>query len=93
MMRRTFRNCTTRSSSKFGSVTVVVILAGKYATHRKWIHREIQIAQTEYEHKKPILGVEPWGSRQISSVDARLRIGLSDGTRIRFVKGIRDIAI
>ncbi len=68
MMRRTFRNCTTRSSSKFGSVTVVVILAGKYATHRKWIHREIQIAQTEYEHKKPILGVEPWGSRQISSV-------------------------
>ena len=45
---------------------VVLIMAGKYATYSKWIRREIQIAKTDYT--KPVVGIRPWASEQVSSV-------------------------
>lgn len=45
---------------------VVLIMAGKYATYSKWIDREIQIAKRDFS--KPIVGVRPWASTQVSSV-------------------------
>lgn len=45
---------------------VVVILAGVYATHSKWIDKEIKIATDVY--RKPILAVEPWGAERTSEV-------------------------
>lgn len=45
---------------------VVLIMAGKYATYSKWIDNEIQIAKGDFN--KPIVGIRPWGSEQISSV-------------------------
>jgi len=44
---------------------IVIILAGVYSTHSKWINKEIGIAQ---EYRKPILAIEPWGSEKTSSV-------------------------
>jgi hypothetical protein len=44
--------------------SVVIVLAGLYSTHSKWIGREIRIANDE---GKPILGVEPWGSERTSN--------------------------
>ena len=46
--------------------SVVLILAGVYASCSKWIDKEIQIAQTEFSSAKPILAVEPWGSQKTS---------------------------
>lgn len=43
--------------------SVVVVLAGLYASHSTWIKREIRIANDE---NKPILAVEPWGSDNTS---------------------------
>lgn len=46
--------------------SVVVILAGVYASYSKWIDKEIQIAQTEFKTSKPILAIKPRGSQNTS---------------------------
>lgn len=43
--------------------SVVLIMAGVYATHSKWINIEISLAK---ELGKPIIAVEPWGSERTS---------------------------
>jgi hypothetical protein len=45
--------------------SVVVILAGVYATYSKWINEEISLAQSM---RKPILAIEPWDSERTSQV-------------------------
>lgn len=44
---------------------IVLVLAGMYANHRKWIKKEIEIAQ---EFNKPIVGIKPWGSERTPTV-------------------------
>lgn len=41
-------------------VHVVLILAGMYVPHSKWIQREIDIAKGM---GKPIVGIRPWGNQ------------------------------
>ena len=48
--------------------SVVIILAGVYATYSKWINTEIALAQNGFTTAKPILAVRPWGSERISRV-------------------------
>ena len=47
--------------------SVVLILAGVYATYSKWIDKEIDIAQNEFYTPKPIIAIEPWGSEKTSA--------------------------
>jgi len=47
---------------------VILIMAGKYSTYSKWINTEIVIANKAFVNPKPIIGVMPWGSQQVSSV-------------------------
>ena len=47
--------------------SVVLILAGIYATHSKWIDKEIDIAQNEFYTPKPIIAIEPWASKRTSA--------------------------
>lgn len=53
----------------------VIILAGMYVAHRKWIQKEIDIAVAM---SKPIIGIKPWGSQMtptaVSSV-AKTMVG------------------
>jgi hypothetical protein len=46
----------------------VLMLAGVYSTHSKWINREIAICTTEFARKKPIIAIEPWGAERTSKV-------------------------
>lgn len=50
---------------KINPCGVVIILAGVYSTHSKWINKEIDIAKTK---KKRILAIEPWGSERTSAI-------------------------
>lgn len=43
---------------------IVLVLAGMYVNHRKWIQKEIEIAQY---FGKPIVGIKPWGSEKTPS--------------------------
>lgn len=47
---------------------IVLILAGVYATYRKWIGKEILIAQSEFAQAKPIIAIKPWANVKVSSV-------------------------
>ncbi|MBC9783485.1 TIR domain-containing protein [Heliobacterium chlorum] len=48
--------------------SIVIILAGVYATYSKWINHEINIAKNEFSTKKPILAIEEWASEKTSKV-------------------------
>lgn len=54
-------------SDRMSYASVVLIMAGKYATYSKWINEEINIAQHGFTTKKSIIAVTPWGAQQISS--------------------------
>ena len=47
--------------------SVVLILAGVYATHSRWINEEIDLAKEGFSDPKPIIAIAPWGSQRISS--------------------------
>jgi hypothetical protein len=45
---------------------VVLILAGVYSSYRKWIDKEIELAQTGFNAPKKIIAIEAWGSERTS---------------------------
>jgi hypothetical protein len=48
---------------------VVLISTGVYSTYSKWINKEIKIAREGFiTGSKPIIGINPWGQKNISSV-------------------------
>lgn len=51
--------------NKIRPCSAVLIMAGVYATHSKWINKEIEIAQ---RMGKPIIAVKPFGAERISTV-------------------------
>ena len=53
--------------NKIAPSSVILILAGKYSTYSKWINKEIAIANNSFTNKKPIIGIEYWGSSKTSS--------------------------
>ncbi|MDE0399794.1 MAG: TIR domain-containing protein [Candidatus Poribacteria bacterium] len=53
---------------KMGPCSVVIILAGVYATYSKWIKQEIKIANEEFYIPKSIIAIEPWGSERTSQI-------------------------
>lgn len=52
--------------AQIAPVNCVVMLAGVYSSHSKWIDKEIQISKTNF--KKPIIAVEPWASEKTSKI-------------------------
>ena len=71
--------------------SVVLILAGVYASYSKWIDEEINLAKVGFYFPKPIIAVEPWGSERTS-----LRVKLSADRVVRWntesiVGAIRDL--
>ena len=46
---------------------VILIMAGVYSTHSKWINIEIDLAKNGFTSSKPILAIKPRGNTRISS--------------------------
>ncbi|WP_177746990.1 TIR domain-containing protein [Candidatus Avelusimicrobium fimicolum] len=49
--------------NQINKVSVVLILAGVYATYSRWINKEVRIAK---RLGKRIIAVEPWGAEKTS---------------------------
>ena len=68
-------------------VNCVLILAGMYVNHRKWIRREITIAKSL---RKPIVGIKPWG-QQRTPVEVQDAAGVmvrwNTGSIVRAIRG------
>jgi len=45
----------------------VLVLAGVYSTHSKWIREEINIAKSCFSNPKKIIAIEPWGAEHTST--------------------------
>ena len=52
---------------KMASCSVVLILAGVYATYSKSINMEIDLAEQGFITAKPIIAIEPWGAERTSA--------------------------
>ena len=53
---------------KIRPCSVVLILAGVYASYSKWIDKKIEIAKEKFRPPKSIIAIEPWGSERTSLV-------------------------
>jgi len=47
---------------------VVLIMAGVYSSHSRWIDKEIAICKNDFSSPKPIIAIEPWGSQRTSTI-------------------------
>lgn len=54
--------------NKISQCHVVIILAGVYSSHSKWINKEIEIANNAFSIPKSILAIEPWASQNTSRI-------------------------
>ena len=71
---------------------VVLILAGVYATHSKWINKEIRLAQRGFVQPKPIVAIEPWGSKKTSTTVKAAADRTVRWNTDSIVKAIREVA-
>lgn len=69
--------------------SVVLILAGVYATYSKWINVEIDIAA---QLGKPIVAIEPWGSEKTSKVVKDAADKIVKWQTDSIVNAIREVA-
>jgi hypothetical protein len=66
--------------------SVVIIMAGKYATFSKWIDKEIQIAK---RLGKPIIAIRPWDTEQVSAIvrdNADVMVGWNGSSIVSEIK-------
>ena len=69
--------------------SVVIVVAGKYATFSDWIQREIEIAKGDFD--KPILGIREHGSTQVSSVVSDAADLMCSWSTSSIVSAIREL--
>lgn len=78
--------------NKMSPCSVVIILAGIYASYSKWINIEIELAQDGFRKPKPILAIRPWGNRRISSVVSEAADDIVSWNTESVVEAIRELA-
>ena len=69
----------------------VVMLAGVYSTHSKWINEEIAICTTQFATKKPIVGINPWGAQRSSLVVQDAAAVMANWNTESIVAAIRQV--
>lgn len=53
--------------AKISPTSVVLIMAGVYASYSKWIDKEIEICNSGFSSPKKIIAIEPWASTNTST--------------------------
>ena len=72
--------------------SVVLILAGVYATYSKWINIEIDLAKDGFDRSKPIVAIEPWGSERTSARVKQAADRIVKWNTESIVSAIRELA-
>ncbi|GAB7093433.1 hypothetical protein JCM30237_05850 [Halolamina litorea] len=78
-----------RLKDQIRTTSIVLVLAGMYSAHRKWIQNEIELAE---EFDKPIVGIEPYGSEQTPNVVEDVADEMVGWRRNSIVRAIVDNA-
>lgn len=77
--------------SKMSPCSVVLVLAGVYATRRRWIDEEIRLAK-DFDPRKKIVAIEPWGSGRTSAPVRHAADRLVEWKTDSVVEAIREVA-
>ena len=72
--------------------SVVLVLAGVYSTYSKWINEELRIAKEGFVQPKPIVAVEPWGSKRTSATVKVVADKVVRWNTKSVVQAIREVA-
>lgn len=72
---------------------IVLIMAGVYSTHSKWINKEIRIAKNQFINPKPIIGIKPWAQTNVSSIVNDNSDKLVSWNKETIVSAIKEYAI
>ena len=59
---KTDRELVQALNRQIAPINCFLVISGMYVNHRKWIQKEIEIAQ---DYDKPIVGIKPWGQERI----------------------------
>ena len=51
---------------RMSHASVVLVMAGVYATYSKWINIEIDLAESGFSTRKPIIAIRPRGNERLS---------------------------
>ena len=73
--------------------SVVLIIAGVYATYSEWMNIEIDLAQKGFANPKPIIAVRPRGSKRISAPVKKAANEIVRWNTDSIVDAIRELAI
>lgn len=76
-------------TARMKPASVAIFLAGVYATHSKWIRRELEIAR---EMDKPILAIKPRGNERVSTLVAEAADETVNWNTESIVAAIRRLA-
>ena len=71
---------------------MVLVLAGVYASHSKWIDIEIDLAESSFASAKPIVAIEPWGSERTSTRVKRAADEVVKWSTKSIVRAIEELA-
>lgn len=72
--------------------SVVLILAGIYASRSEWIEIEINLAESSFSSRKPIIAIEPRGSKRTSVPVKQVADRVVRWSTKSIVGAIRDLA-
>ena len=72
--------------------SVVLILAGVYATYSRWINIEINLAKHGFHQPKPIIAIQPWASDRTSAPVKQAADKIVGWNTESIIKAIRDLA-
>lgn len=77
--------------SKMSHCSAVLVLAGVYATHSRWIDEEIRLAKG-FDPPKKIVAIEPWGSKRTSAPVKHAADRIVKWNTDSIVQAIREVA-
>lgn len=78
--------------NKMAPCSVVLVLAGVYATHSRWINVELDLAKTGFRLPKPVIAIRPWGSVRTSKRVKEVADRIVGWNTESVVRAIRDLA-
>lgn len=82
---------TARIRQKMAPCGVILVMAGVYATYRKWIKIEIELAKDGFTNRKPILAIKPRGNTRVSRVVADAAAEIANWNTESIVAAIRRL--
>ena len=79
--------------NQMSSCHAILILAGVYSTYSRWINEEIDLAESGFYSRKPIIAIAPWAAARLSAPVQEAADRVVKWNTNSIVSAIREVAI